>query len=221
MPPHDGGPRALGAGGPGKIHRGLPPSQPMGLPHRGALGAGHTLLETHRQQLASCYRACLELATEMGLSSLAFCCISTEEFHFPPKEAAAIALSTVREFLSSQAAPSSPTVNEAHPLKIIFNAFTPRTPFYTGCCWRLPRVEEQGGFRLLLECLICAVIQRSINGYSYNIGHVPLSALRLHDIMTPQPSTWVDAVILMPAEHTKFLAEFSSIRIQHLFNFCY
>ena len=33
--------------------------------------------------LASCYRTCLELAAETGLGSIAFCCISTGEFHFP------------------------------------------------------------------------------------------------------------------------------------------
>ena len=33
--------------------------------------------------LASCYRSCLALAAENRLESLAFCCISTGEFHFP------------------------------------------------------------------------------------------------------------------------------------------
>ena len=33
--------------------------------------------------LASCYRSCLELAEENEVESLAFCCISTGEFHFP------------------------------------------------------------------------------------------------------------------------------------------
>ena len=52
-----------------------------------------------REELASCYRACLELAAERGLHSVAFCCISTGEFHFPNREAAQIAVDTVRECL--------------------------------------------------------------------------------------------------------------------------
>lgn len=66
-----------------------------------------------RGQLASCYRACLELAAEYRLESVAFCCISTGEFHFPNEEAAQIAVQTVREFLS---APTSVK-------KVIFNVF--------------------------------------------------------------------------------------------------
>ena len=52
-----------------------------------------------RADLASCYRACLELAAEYSLRSVAFCCISTGEFHFPNQEAAEIAVITVRAFL--------------------------------------------------------------------------------------------------------------------------
>ena len=52
-----------------------------------------------REELASCYRSCLELAAEHGLESIAFCCISTGEFHFPNQEAAEIAVETVTQFL--------------------------------------------------------------------------------------------------------------------------
>ena len=52
-----------------------------------------------REELASCYRACLELVEERGLHSVAFCCISTGEFHFPNREAARIAVDTVKECL--------------------------------------------------------------------------------------------------------------------------
>ena len=52
-----------------------------------------------REELASCYRACLELAAEHGLHSVAFCCISTGEFHFPNREAAQIAVDTVKKCL--------------------------------------------------------------------------------------------------------------------------
>lgn len=53
-----------------------------------------------RKQLADCYRSCLALAQEKGLHRLALCCISTGEFHFPPEEAAQIAIETARPFSS-------------------------------------------------------------------------------------------------------------------------
>ena len=52
-----------------------------------------------REALASCYRSCLTLAAERELESVAFCCISTGEFHFPNREAAEIAVETVTGFL--------------------------------------------------------------------------------------------------------------------------
>lgn len=48
--------------------------------------------------LASCYRSCLEIAEENGLRNVAFCCISTGEFHFPNERAAEIAVQTVKDF---------------------------------------------------------------------------------------------------------------------------
>ena len=51
-----------------------------------------------RQLLASCYRSCLALAEEHHIPSVAFCCISTGEFHFPNRLAAEIAVETVRDF---------------------------------------------------------------------------------------------------------------------------
>ena len=51
-----------------------------------------------REKLASCYRACLELAQQNHIPSVAFCCISTGEFHFPNREAARIAVDTVRQY---------------------------------------------------------------------------------------------------------------------------
>ncbi len=50
-----------------------------------------------RELLASCYRSCLALAREHRVESVAFCCISTGEFHFPPAQAAEIAVRTVRQ----------------------------------------------------------------------------------------------------------------------------
>ena len=54
-----------------------------------------------RALLASCYQSCLELAAQKGLHSIAFCCISTGVFRFPPERAAEIAVQTVRNFLQA------------------------------------------------------------------------------------------------------------------------
>lgn len=71
------------------------------------------LMEAHRRQLASCYRSCLQLAADKGLKSVAFCCISTGEFHFPQKKAAEIAVQTVTEFLQT----------DTQIEKVVFNVF--------------------------------------------------------------------------------------------------
>lgn len=57
------------------------------------------LTETHCSQLAECYRSCLALASAQNLKSVAFCCISTGEFHFPHDRAAEVAVASVQEFL--------------------------------------------------------------------------------------------------------------------------
>ncbi|MFC2706570.1 MAG: protein-ADP-ribose hydrolase, partial [Olsenella profusa] len=54
------------------------------------------------QQLADCYRSCLDAAEELGLTSVAFCCISTGVFGFPQERAARIAVDTVRSWLNAQ-----------------------------------------------------------------------------------------------------------------------
>ena len=48
--------------------------------------------------LRSCYRNSLKLAAEHGLKSIAFPCISTGVYRFPPDQAAEIAVTTVRDF---------------------------------------------------------------------------------------------------------------------------
>ena len=58
--------------------------------------------DTHRAQLASCYRSCLDLTAREGLSSVAFCSISTGVFGFPRDEAAQIAVRTVRTWLDGR-----------------------------------------------------------------------------------------------------------------------
>lgn len=70
------------------------------------------LNKKHEQQLASCYRSCLELLKQNGVKSAAFCCISTGEFHFPNKRAAEIAVETVRDFLRHDP-----------DIEVIFNVF--------------------------------------------------------------------------------------------------
>ena len=65
------------------------------------------------EQLASCYRSCLALAEENGIESVAFCCISTGEFHFPNRKAAEIAVRTVKAFKN----------NNHSRIKVIFNVF--------------------------------------------------------------------------------------------------
>lgn len=69
------------------------------------------LTESHCMQLKSCYRECLEAAVNAGIASVAFCCISTGVFGFPQKEAAEIAVKTVREFVKD------------HNIEVIFNVF--------------------------------------------------------------------------------------------------
>lgn len=51
------------------------------------------------EDLRSCYRSCLECAVQNEVRTIAFCCISTGEFHFPNDKAAEIALGTIIEFL--------------------------------------------------------------------------------------------------------------------------
>jgi len=71
------------------------------------------LTEIHCRQLADCYQSCLRLASDNGLKSIAFCCISTGEFHFPQEKAAEIAVRTVTEFLQA----------DAQIERVVFNVF--------------------------------------------------------------------------------------------------
>lgn len=59
----------------------------------------HKLTNALRGDLRNCYKSVLECALEHGIRSVAFCCISTGEFHFPNEEAAEIAVETVSNFL--------------------------------------------------------------------------------------------------------------------------
>jgi O-acetyl-ADP-ribose deacetylase (regulator of RNase III) len=72
------------------------------------------LTQQHRNDLAGCYRSCFHLATQQGLESIAFCCISTGVFRFPPRPAAETALVTMRDLLATDE-----TVKH-----VVFNVFT-------------------------------------------------------------------------------------------------
>lgn len=61
---------------------------------------GGKLTEALRNDLRSCYESCLHKAVENKVRSIAFCCISTGEFHFPNETAAGIAIETVKKCLS-------------------------------------------------------------------------------------------------------------------------
>lgn len=56
------------------------------------------LTKKDKELLALCYQSCLELAERNGLKSIAFCCISTGEFHFPNDKAAEIAVETIKRY---------------------------------------------------------------------------------------------------------------------------
>lgn len=63
--------------------------------------------------LSDCYRSCLELAAAYQLKSIAFCCISTGEFHFPNEKAAEIAIKTVQDYQKKN----------QNGLEVVFNVF--------------------------------------------------------------------------------------------------
>lgn len=71
------------------------------------------LTKAHESMLKSCYLSCLELAEQHHLKSIAFCCISTGEFHFPNEKAGQIAVDTVTDYL-----------NQTHSeMEVVFNVF--------------------------------------------------------------------------------------------------
>lgn len=71
------------------------------------------LTRKDERQLADCYRSCLALAEKNRIKSIAFCCISTGEFHFPNRQAAEIAIRTIKEYKAE---------TDSH-IKVIFNVF--------------------------------------------------------------------------------------------------
>ena len=75
---------------------------------------GYHLTEQLRQDLRHCYESVLKCCVDNGIRSVAFCCISTGEFHFPNEEAAKIAVETVTSVLHDF---------ESKFDRIIFNVF--------------------------------------------------------------------------------------------------
>lgn len=74
------------------------------------------LTAQHQEELASCYRACLDTAIQLkDVSSVAFCSVSTGVFGFPAEEAAVVAINTVRSWLQHN--PNSLD-------KVVFDVFT-------------------------------------------------------------------------------------------------
>ncbi len=97
------------------------------------------LTQEHRRLLGSCYRSCLETAAENDCESIAFCCISTGVFGFPKREAAEIAVRTVKDWKNEK--------NSA--VKVVFNVFTDEDRqiyerLLNGAD-PLPRTERAGG----------------------------------------------------------------------------
>ena len=74
---------------------------------------GGRLTEEDKRLLVSCYRSCLELAEKHGVRSIAFCCISTGEFHFPNDKAAELAVRAVKEYKRQSGS----------RMEVIFNVF--------------------------------------------------------------------------------------------------
>ncbi len=68
----------------------------------------------NRADLRKCYENCMSKADEMGLRSIAFCCISTGVFGYPQEEAAALAVGAVKEY----------SARAKSGLKVIFDVFT-------------------------------------------------------------------------------------------------
>ncbi|MCD8371927.1 MAG: protein-ADP-ribose hydrolase [Clostridia bacterium] len=71
------------------------------------------LTDKNIKDLESCYRSCLALADENHLKSLAFCCISTGEFHFPNDIAAKTAVEAVKSYKAETGS----------KIRVIFNVF--------------------------------------------------------------------------------------------------
>ena len=73
------------------------------------------LTESLKEDLRNCYRNVLACCMEHNIRSVAFCCISTGEFHFPNDIAAQIAVETTEQFLAEH--------KDCGIERVIFNVF--------------------------------------------------------------------------------------------------
>ena len=71
------------------------------------------LTEEQERLLCSCYEACLRIAEENNVESIAFCCISTGVFMFPNEIAAELAVQTVKNYKNKTNS----------KIRVIFNVF--------------------------------------------------------------------------------------------------
>ena len=74
---------------------------------------GTHVTDEDRRVLRNSYISCLQLAREMKLHTVAFCCISTGIFGFPGDEAAAIAVGAVKNWL----------LESGYDMRIVFDVF--------------------------------------------------------------------------------------------------
>lgn len=76
--------------------------------------------------LAKCYRSCLEIADKHNIEALAFCSISTGVFGYPKEEAAATAVTAVKQYLEETGSSISVVFNvfDTDDLKIYENLLT-------------------------------------------------------------------------------------------------
>lgn len=74
---------------------------------------GLRVTEEDRRVLRNCYLSSLNLAKEMKIHTIAFCCISTGIFSFPNDEAAAVAVGAVKNWL----------LETGYDMRIIFDVF--------------------------------------------------------------------------------------------------
>jgi O-acetyl-ADP-ribose deacetylase (regulator of RNase III) len=73
--------------------------------------------EQNKADLRNSYLSCLELSKEISsIKSIAFCCISTGVFAYPPQQAAELAIETVTNWLTN-----NPDTLDL----VVFNVFTP------------------------------------------------------------------------------------------------
>lgn len=70
--------------------------------------------EDNSKELADCYRKSLNLARKHNLKNIAFCCISTGLYGYPKREAAQVAINTVKSWM---------TEND-YPLHVVFAVYT-------------------------------------------------------------------------------------------------